>query len=372
MLTARVAIIGGGLSGLYAAALLEQRGMKDYRLLEARDTFGGRILSMPTDAATERYDLGATWFWPALNPELAALIEALGLETFEQFEAGDMLVEHSRSTAPTRMNGDRSASPALRVAGGMAALTGAIRDRLRPECIISGHRVRGLRHLGDCIEIQAHDALGSTICHRVTHVLLAVPPRLAATTIAFSPMLPEETIRPWQHCGTWMAPHAKYVAVFDAPFWRKQGLSGEARSAVGPLAEIHDASAHRGGAALFGFLGVPAQVRSKTPEAVLLAHCRAQLVRLFGEGAAAPRAEFLKDWTTDPYTAVLADRHPGPHHDATLPSTASAGVWRDRLIGIASEWSPRFPGYVAGALEAAHLGVAVLHARPNTTASFSY
>lgn len=113
-------------------------------------------------------------------------------------------------------------------------------------------------------------------------------------------------------------------------------------------------------------------MRSKTPEAVLLAHCRAQLVRLFGEGAAAPRAEFLKDWTSDPYTAVLADRHPGPHHDATLPSTASAGVWRDRLIGIASEWSPRFPGYVAGALEAAHLGVAVLHARPNTTASFSY
>ncbi|MHA6833396.1 flavin monoamine oxidase family protein [Ralstonia pseudosolanacearum] len=371
MLTTRVVIIGGGLSGLYAAALLEQRGIKDYRLLEARDTFGGRILSVPADSATERYDLGATWFWPAQNPDLAALIEALSLETFEQFEAGDMLVEHSRSATPTRVKGYRSASPALRVAGGMAALTGAIRARLRPECVISGHRVHGLRHLGDGIEVQANDAPGSMICHRATHVLLAVPPRLAATTIAFSPTLPEATIQPWQHCGTWMAPHAKYVAVFDEPFWRKQGLSGEARSAVGPLAEMHDASAHRGGAALFGFLGVPAQVRSKTPEAVLLAHCRAQLVRLFGDRAGAPRAEFLKDWTSDPDTAVLADQHPSPHHGATPPSTASTGVWRDRLIGIASEWSPRFPGYVAGALEAAHLGVAGLHT-PDTTDTFSH
>lgn len=38
-----VAIIGGGLSGLYAAYLLEQKSI-DYILLEARDTLGGRIL----------------------------------------------------------------------------------------------------------------------------------------------------------------------------------------------------------------------------------------------------------------------------------------------------------------------------------------
>ncbi|ARU25539.1 flavin monoamine oxidase family protein [Ralstonia pseudosolanacearum] len=372
MLTARIAIIGGGLSGLYAAALLEQHGIQDYVLLEARETFGGRILSVSADsgvradehhapsAATERYDLGATWLWPALHADLAQVVEALGLETFEQFETGDMLLERSRSSAPTRVKGDRSSPPALRLVGGMGAFTDAIRDRLTTECLVCGHRVRRLRHLGDCIELEADDALGSMMCHRVGHVLLAVPPRLAATTIGFAPMLPETTMRRWQDCGTWMAPHAKYVAVFSKPFWREQRLSGEARSSVGPLAEIHDASAREGGAALFGFLGVPAQVRSRMPETILLSHCRAQLVRLFGERAGTPKAEFLKDWTSDPCTAVTADQNPALHDGVMLPSEAPSGVWRDRLTGIASEWSPDFSGYVAGAVDAAQRGVAKL------------
>ena len=45
MQTARIAIIGAGLSGLYAAWLLESHGVQDYVLLEARDTLGGRIAS---------------------------------------------------------------------------------------------------------------------------------------------------------------------------------------------------------------------------------------------------------------------------------------------------------------------------------------
>ena len=47
MQAARIAIVGAGLAGLYAAFLLEQQGIKDYVLLEARDTLGGRIASAP-------------------------------------------------------------------------------------------------------------------------------------------------------------------------------------------------------------------------------------------------------------------------------------------------------------------------------------
>ena len=39
-------IVGAGLSGLYAAYLLERQGRQDYVLLEARDVLGGRIASV--------------------------------------------------------------------------------------------------------------------------------------------------------------------------------------------------------------------------------------------------------------------------------------------------------------------------------------
>src|SRR4051794_26766553 len=45
---APVAITGGGLAGLYAARLLQSEGVA-FRILEARDRLGGRILS--ADAA---------------------------------------------------------------------------------------------------------------------------------------------------------------------------------------------------------------------------------------------------------------------------------------------------------------------------------
>lgn len=363
MLKVRVAIVGGGLSGLYAAALLEQRGIRDYVLLEARAAFGGRILSVPAvspagDAGC--YDLGATWFWPDAQPELLRMVQALGLGTFEQHEAGDMRVEHAGPHAPGRYPGYVSAPPARRIVGGMGALIEAVRRRLRPEALLGGCRVRRLEHAGACIEVQAEDGLGRAFSCRAEQVLLAVPPRLAVATIAFAPALPQALALQWKSCATWMAPHAKYVAVYDTPFWRQQGLSGEARSANGPLAEIHDASAHGGGGALFGFLGIPAQVRSGLPEAALRAHCRAQLVRLFGSGAGSPRAEFLKDWAGDPCTAVAADCNPSAHNTIRLSSTASTGVWQDRLVGIASEWSPEFSGYVAGAVDAARRGVELL------------
>ena len=54
MTPVRVAIIGGGLAGLSAAAQLAAVGITDYVLLEARDRLGGRILSVSADGVDGR------------------------------------------------------------------------------------------------------------------------------------------------------------------------------------------------------------------------------------------------------------------------------------------------------------------------------
>lgn len=362
----RIAIIGGGVSGLYAAFSLEQRGIKDYVIFEAREVLGGRIVSAPanSDVALDdpahgmnRFDLGPTWYWPTLQPQLHSLIRDLGLQRFEQFEKGDLLIERTPGVAPTRMPGYVNSPASMRLSGGMAALTDALLSHIDPARVITGRAIRRLSIHGEQVELSCEDSSGEITAWSADHVLLAMPPRLVEHSILFAPVLPNSLALAWRNTPTWMASHAKYIAVYDSPFWRELGLSGAAHSSHGPLTEIHDASMLDGSAALFGFFGVPAPVRQGVSDAVLRSHCRAQFARLFGERAGSPKTEFIKDWAADPYTATARDMNSPAHHTAAPLAAVQSDPWRSRVTGVGSEWSPQFPGYVAGAIEAANLGV---------------
>jgi monoamine oxidase len=354
---ARIIIIGAGLSGLYAAHLLERLGVANVVVLEARDFIGGRIAGMQAAGGSDRFDLGPAWFWPEQQCALHQLVDGLGLQRFAQYDQGDMLYQRAAGEAPVRMRTYASAPPSMRLIGGMNALTDALHGTLRSTRIVTGQQVLRLRHAAEHVEVASADAAGAVTAWRTGHVLLALPPRLAAAGIAYEPALPAALAHEWTATATWMAPHAKYVAVYERPFWREQGLSGSARSQSGPLGEIHDASMPGGSAALFGFLAVPARTRQRLGDGLLLAHCRAQLVRLFGPQAAAPRTDAIKDWSQDALTATAADLDAGGEHCHAPAAAPAAGPWQGRLTAIASEWSPRFPGYLAGAVEAAALGV---------------
>jgi len=350
-------IVGAGLSGLYAAFLLERHGAGNYLLLEGRDRPGGRILGAGS------HDLGPTWFWPAIQPELGAIVRDLGLPVVPQYEAGAMMVE--RSGPPARMPGYPSYPASMRLAAGMNSLAEALRARLDPARIKLRQTVTRLHATGHAIDVHVQDRDGQTRVIRASRALLAVPPRLAQARIAFDPPLPATWAAQWRGTPTWMAPHAKYLAVYGAAFWREQGLSGAARSARGPLAEVHDASTDQG-PALFGFVGVPAAARRSAGQDALMAQCRAQLARLFGPQALTPVQEYFKDWAQDPLTATPADGIDNSAHAPAPGMTADAGPWQDRLAGIASEWSAAFPGYLAGAVDAAANGVRWLRQRPSS------
>ncbi len=358
MKKASVAIIGGGLSGLYAAYLLEKKGI-DYVLLEARPTLGGRIVTAKfsgDNKSIDSFDLGPSWFWPDYQQQLAHLIEELQLETIMQFEDGDMMVEHTPDMPAVRTQGYKSSPPSMRLKGGMAALIEALYLRLDASRILTGQIVYQLNHAGQYIEIASKDISEQVVTWQAQHILLALPPRLVQESITFQPALPSNLAAQWQQTATWMAPHAKYVAVYDTPFWQKQGLSGAARSAQGPMVEIHDASMIDGSGALFGFIGVPAEIRQNISEAQLKIHCRAQLVRLFGVEAENPKREYLKDWAQERFTATATDSSGNGQHASAPVSKATSGVWENCLTGIGSEWSTQFPGYLAGAIDAASIG----------------
>lgn len=64
-------IIGGGLSGLYAAWLLSRK-QRPFVVLEARGRLGGRILSTAHQGFFS--DLGPSWYWPDINPQILHLL----------------------------------------------------------------------------------------------------------------------------------------------------------------------------------------------------------------------------------------------------------------------------------------------------------
>ena len=107
-----VVIIGGGLAGLIAA----------------RARLGGRILTV------DGFDLGPSWFWPAMQPDFAGHGRGIGAETFAQWETGDLLFQRGQGPAQ-RHPGLRQEPTSMRLAGGMAALTARLAAELPDRCV---------------------------------------------------------------------------------------------------------------------------------------------------------------------------------------------------------------------------------------------
>ena len=348
----QVAIIGGGIAGLHAAYLLHRAGVS-FQLFEARDRLGGRILTVDEAGCADRvgFDLGPSWFWPDMQPALGKLIDELCLETFAQHTDGDMLYEGSLRERPHRMRGMGQELRSMRLTGGCVSLIHALAKNLPKDVLHLGTAVTDLRLIEAGIELTSERPGKPPQRDSFRHVIAALPPRLLAAAIRFDPAPAAASLNLWQSTPTWMAPHAKFVALYDRHFWREAGLSGAAQSMVGPLGEIHDATTAQGQAALFGFVGTSAAQRASVGEQPLIRAAIQQLTRLFGPEAALPRATFLKDWTADERTSTPADSS-ASGHPSSVRGGWVRGPWAERLVLAGSETSATEPGYLAGAIEA--------------------
>jgi monoamine oxidase len=359
---APVVVVGAGLSGLVAAHLLQRLGL-GVTLLEARERVGGRVFGVAAEDGAHRFDLGPAWVWPEINPRTADWLNTLGLAVFAQQGRGAGLVETPSQAVRRHATGFAQQPPSMRVVGGTARLTDALRAQLVSTHVLLGTRVCGLVSRPDGTVSVEFDRGGQAGCLVASSVILALPPRLLASTIRWSPALPAELSQRWADAPTWMAGHAKLLALYPTPFWRTAGLSGSAVSQAGPLAEVHDASDAEGRhAALFGFVGVPVAWRRRMGRQALIDASVAQLGRLFGTPALAPQAVHLQDWAEDAETATPADASPAAAHPAPMSTTLPA-PWRDRIHLAGSEFAPDFPGYLEGAVLAAERAVDALQAQ---------
>ncbi len=136
--------------------------------------------------------------------------------------------------------------------------------------------------------------------------IVAVPPAIAAR-IEFDPALPEQR----RQLAERLRPGAlsKCIALYEEPFWRADGLSGESVTDGGPVTLTFDCSPRDGSAGvMLGFVGGPdARETTAMAPAERRAAVLACFERLFGPRAAQPLDYAEQIWAAEEWSGRWAD-----------------------------------------------------------------
>ena len=182
---------------------------------------------------------------------------------------------------------------------------------------------------------------------RARRAIVAAPPALAAR-IEYDPPLPGARDQLTQRMP--MGAVIKCIAVYDEPFWRDEGLSGQALSLPGPAQVIFDNTAPGGSAMLLGFLeGRDAGNLGSLPEGERREAVLRGFQRLFGRQAAHPTLFIERNWSAEPYSRGCYAGVLGPGAWTQFGRVLREPVGRIHWAG--TETATRWMGYMDGAIQ---------------------
>ncbi|MFT3662430.1 MAG: flavin monoamine oxidase family protein [Gordonia sp. (in: high G+C Gram-positive bacteria)] len=206
-----------------------------------------------------------------------------------------------------------------------------------------GAAVEAIHQDDDGVLVQARSGAESA----ARRVIVAVPPTLAGR-IRYAPPLP-----PWRDQLTQRVPAgtvAKCFASYRAPFWRADGLNGQAVSDEGPVKVTFDVSPPGGEiGVLLGFVeGSDARVWQRLSDDERRRRVLACFARYFGPRAADPVSYIEKDWSAEEFTRGCYGAHFAPgvwtSHGTALREPVSRIHW------AGAEYATQWSGYMEGAV----------------------
>jgi len=139
--------------------------------------------------------------------------------------------------------------------------------------------------------------------------------------------------------------------VYDRPFWRDQGLNGQANSDLGPVKVTFDASPASGTpGVLLGFIDADdARQLSDLPAAERASRALASCARYFGSQALRPRTYFDQVWDREIFTGGCPVGVMPPGVMTEYGRALRAPV--DRIHWAGTETATVWTGYIDGAIQ---------------------
>jgi monoamine oxidase len=284
--------------------------------------------ALPLHPARRLFDAGMRMVFAAETSQLS-LLHAL----FYVRAAGDV----------RQLLAVKGGAQASRFRHGTADLVGRLARPLDGRIRLST-AVSAIRHEGERVSVVT--AAGQTV--RARRVVVAVPPGLALR-IAFDPPLAAD--RTALLSGMPMGSVVKCMAVYEEPFWRAEGRSGQCVSTNGPITATYDNSlpgTPQG--VLLGFaVGASAhRLQAMDPDGRRHAALEA-LAHLFGPRAARPVAYTDHAWAREEWS--------GGCYSALFPPALWTSVGpalrrpHGRVHWAGTETATEWNGYMEGAIQ---------------------
>lgn len=182
---------------------------------------------------------------------------------------------------------------------------------------------------------------------RARTAVLSVPPWLAKDLV-WAPQLD-----PWRYETVQKTPAGMIIKchmLFDHPWWRAVGLSGQMAADEGPVRVTFDASdpASERGILMGFFEGAEAATLTKFSTSMRRRVFRDTMVRIFGDQAAEPVEYLDHDWGADPFTKGSHGAHFAPGLWSVTGQQLGARFGRVHFAG--AEYASKFNGYLEGAV----------------------
>ena len=236
-----------------------------------------------------------------------------------------------------------------RFAGGSQLLPLRLASQLGRRVVL-GAPVRRIRHVGDEVLVEA-----DRVSVRAQRVIVAMAPTLTGR-IEYDPPLPAARDQLVQRYP--MASVIKCQAVYDTPFWRDEGLSGQVVGDFDPIRITFDNSPPDGRpGVLLGFMeGEQARIFSRRSPDERKRAVLASFAAYFGDRALNPRQYIEKDWQAEAFSR-------GGYEGFTAPGVLSdygdeirkpAG----RIHWAGTETATIWNGYMEGAIRSGERAVA--------------